>query len=312
MTNTGDDMIFQASFLPWSNALGFEPVVAPFGLLTGGAVTPTATPQEVSVAALTAMMPGIGSADASTGVLTISTASTALAVRGTEADPFRITSIIVNGSGAVAATEGLVGSAFSETRGAAGGPPLIPVDAIEIAQVRLQSDDAGVVLASEIFTVPGIHRELASYPVYTMDFGRGQVHFSEALPAIHVGPTTKRVSVRGATPLFSPLPKAYDWVPAESTYSIDSTDTYDGPIGSANSSLGQASFSIMLEDGITDGFLSMKGKTIWVEFRPDRDRMTPRQVTQGVLGVSRTNPASGSPTASCTITPSVESLDIKE
>ena len=312
LTNTGDNMIFQATFLPWSNAVGFEPVVGPFGLLTGAGITPTATENQVSVAALTAMMPGIGSADSETGVLSINSASPVLASRGDAGDPYKITSIIVNGSGVVESLPGDKGSAFSEVRGDPGAPPEIPVDAIEIGQVRLSSHTAAYVMPGEIYTVPGIHREMSAFPVFIIDYGRGQVHFSEALPAIHTGGTTKRVSARGATPLFSPIPKAYDWVPAESTYSITSTDTYDGPIGSASSSLGQATFSVMLEDGITDAFLAQKGKSVWVEFRPDRDRVVPRQLTQGVLGVSRTNPASGSPTASCTVTPSVESMDIRD
>jgi hypothetical protein len=101
-------------------------------------------------------------------------------------------------------------------------------------------------------------------------------------------------------------------VPAESTYSISSTSTYDGPVGSASSSLGQASFNAVLKDGITDAFVSKKGQNVWIEFRPDRDKTAPRQLTQGILGISRTFPAGGGNfTASCTVTPSTETLDVK-
>jgi hypothetical protein len=118
--------------------------------------------------------------------------------------------------------------------------------------------------------------------------------------------------MRGATPLFAPLPNTSDWVPAESTYSITSTSTYDGPIGSASSSLGQASFTAVLKDGITDNFVASKGKELWFEFRPDRDKTVPKQLTQGIFGVSRTFPAGGGNfSAACTITPRVESVDVR-
>jgi len=135
---------------------------------------------------------------------------------------------------------------------------------------------------------------------------------AEALPLIHTGALAKKVYFRGAAPLFAPIPKTSDWVPAEATYSINSTDTYDGPVGSASSSLGQASFNAILTDGITDAFLAQSGKDIWVEFRPDRDKLVPKQLTQGILGIGRTFPAGGgSFTAACTVTPREKTLDVK-
>ena len=310
MTDTGDNTTFEASFAPWSNVSGSEPVVAPYGLLTGGAITPTATNNQVSVAALTASMAGVATADAQ-GVVSVDT-GTLLATRGTEVSPFRITSFTVDSDGDLVAIAGTVGSAFSEDRGAAGGPPYIPVGSIELGQARLSSDTAGVVLSSEIYAVPGQHTETAGYPVFEVDYATGSVTFATALPTIHTGDLPKDVYVRGATPLFAPIPRTSDWVPAESTYSITSTDTYDGPVGSASSSLGQATFTAVLSDGIIDSIVQQKGKTLWFEFRPDRDKMLPKQLTQGVLGVSRTFPAGGgSFTASCTITPNVESLDVR-
>jgi hypothetical protein len=67
----------------------------------------------------------------------------------------------------------------------------------------------------------------------------------------------------------------------------------------------------MLKDGITDFFLAQRGKTIWVEFRPDRDKTLPKQLTQGVLGVSRTFPAGGGNfSAACTLTPNAQTVDV--
>jgi hypothetical protein len=307
LANSGNDMYYAGSVSPWSNAAGAEPVVGVYGLMTGGAITGTGTNNQVAVAAATVMMPGAVGA-AADGTLVVSGNVTVADADGTPAHI--ITSIVVGADGNLAAAPGTAGAAFTETRGVAGGPPWIAPGAIEIGQVRRAAAAPALIVSGEIFQVPGLHVERSDYPVYDVDYARGWVVFSEALPLIHDGGTkTKMVWARFATPLFSPIPKASDWVPAESTYSITSTDTYDGPVGSESASLGQASFTAQLSDGITEPFISQRGKRIWVEFRPDRDRSYPRQLTQGVLGVSRTNPASGNPTASCTLTPAVETLD---
>lgn len=310
MTDSGDQTIFTASFSPLSRASGYEPTVCPYGLLTGGAITPdTGTNDSVDVAALTVCAPGMTGADAD-GVVSVS-ADTVSITRAVSTDTHIINSITVDSSGAIAAVAGTDGTAFSETRGAAGGPPLIPVGSVEIGQVRTTSFTAAEVTTAEIFQVPGQHQERSDYPIYDVNYATGTVTFVDALPTIHTGTVAKKVYIKGYTPLFAPLPKVSDWVPAESTYSINSTDTYDGPVGSSSSSLNQASFSTIITDGITDNFVSKKGDNIWFEFRPDRDKTVPKQLTQGIFGISRSYPAGGgSFTASCTVTPETETTDI--
>jgi len=309
--DAGDHITFAASFAPISNAAGAEPVVAPYGLLTGGAITPSVTNNVVNVAALTVSAAATTGADAN-GV--VSVAGTTATITRPATNVAKVCSITVDATGAVSVVAGTDGASttFSETRGAAGGPPLIPVGSVEIGQVRVTTSTAAVIAAAQIYTVPGLHAELAAYPVYALDYATGKVEFADALPLIHTGSLPKKVYIKGSTPLFAPIPQTSDWVPAEATYSINSTDTYDGPVGSASSSLGQASFTAILKDGITDSFLAQKGKNIWVEFRPDRDKSVPKQLTQGLLGISRTFPAGGgSFSAACTVTPSVASLDLK-
>jgi hypothetical protein len=309
MTDSGDLTTFAASFSPWSRASGASLTVAPYGVKTGGAITPTANNDEVSVAALTVVAPGMTGADAN-GVVTVASDTVSIS-RGLTTDTHRITSITVDSTGAIAAVAGADHTAFSETRGADGGPPFIPVGSIEIGQVRVTSITAGVVLASEIFQVVGLHQESTLSPGFSADYFNGQVTFDAVLPAIHTGGVAKKVYVKGATPIFATVPKASDWVPAESTYSISSTDTYDGPIGASATALGQASFTCILNDGVSDQILSVKGENIWFRYQPDRDQSTPYQLTQGIFGVSRTFPAGGgSKTASCTVTPEVESQDV--
>jgi len=308
MTGSGDRLNFSASFAPISRAVG-DLIVAPYGVKTGGVITPGASNDEVDVAALTVVAPGMTGADAD-GEVSVS-AGTVSITRGVTTDTHNITSITVDSSGSLVAVSGTDGTAFVETRGAAGGPPLIPVGSVEIGQVRTTSVTAAMVDAGEIFQVVGQHQERSDYPVWTVDYANGEIDFVDALPAIHTGAVPKKVYIKGSTPLFAPIPKASEWVPAESTYSITSTDTYDGPIGSSSSTLGQASFSAVLTDGITDAFVALKGRNLWFEFRPDRDLTTPKQLTQGIFGISRTFPAGGgSVTAACTVTPEEATTDV--
>jgi hypothetical protein len=309
--DSGDATVFDVSFAPISNVAGAEPVIAPYGLLTGGAITVHATDDTVTVAALTASMAAVSGADED-GVLSVA-AGTGVITRPLT-NVSRVNSITITDAGAIAVVAGTSGAttAFSETRGAAGGPPLIPVGSIEIGQVRVTTSAAAAITAAQIYTVPGLHVERSDYPVYALDYATGEITFAAALPLIHTGAVAKKVYARGATPLFAPIANTSDWVPAESTYSINSTSTYDGPVGSASSSLGQAGFTAIMRDGITDSVLAAKGTEIWVEFRPDRDKTVPKQLTQGIFGVSRTFPAGGgSFSAACTVTPRTESVDIK-
>ena len=312
LTDDGDATLFTAANSPWSDLAGHEPVIAPYGLMTGGAVTPTGTDNQVSVAALTASMAGVSGAD-SNGVVSVSS-GTLLATRGTDTNPYQITSLTVDSDGDLAAIAGTAGSAFTDDRGANGGPPYIPVGSIEIGQVRLSSDTDAAVTQGEIFTVDGLHVERSDWPVSRTHYVTGAVEFSTALPLIHTGDVPKLVYARYSTPLFSPVPNSSDWVPAESTHSVTSTETYDGPIGAESSSLGQASFSANgLRDGMSDPLMQAKGRRLWFRFHPDRDKSYPHQLTQGTLGVSRTFPASGGGiNASCTVTPREESRDVLE
>ena len=310
MTNGGNAAVFSASFFPISNAAGFESVVAPYGLLTGGVITPHTMANQVNVAALTASMAGATTADAS-GVVAVASGSVTVTRPATAVA--KVVSITVDSTGALAAVPGTDGAtaAFSEARGAAGGPPLIPVGSIEIGQVRMTTTGSAVLSANQIYAVPGLHLERSDYPVFSVNYASGEVTFAAPLAAIHTGNVAKKVYIKGAMPLFAAIPQTSDWVPAEATYSINSTETYDGPVGSSSSSLGQAGFSAILKNGITDAFLAQRGKAIWIEFRPDRDKMLPKQLTQGILGVSRTFPAGGGNfSAACTVTPNVQTVDV--
>lgn len=310
MTAAADRQTFSLATRPWSNAAGYEYVVAPYGLLTGGAITPESggANDQVDVAALTAMMPGATGASATTGVLTVAADEDVSITRGTSTNTHCITSITVNSSGAIAAVAGTASTAFSETRGAAGGPPLIPDGSIEIGQVRTTSITAGKITAAEIYQVPGVSQERSDFPVYSVDPIRGQVTFAAALDPIHTGAIPKRVYARVATPIFSAMARCRNWVPAEVTSSVSSEDYYDGPIGSVSSSVGQASFEMVLSDGVTDAILAKDGQDLMFKFWPDYNK-SPYQITQGIFRKTRAYGVGANPTMSATISASQATVD---
>jgi len=254
MTDSGDHNTFStASASLWSNKGGYEPNIYPDGLETGGVVSPGAAVEKVSVAALTCYL---------AGVLTTVAADAAVAVTRPAASPAglkKISSITINSAGAIAVVAGTDGSAFSATRGAAGGPPLIPVGSIEIAQVKLTSAVSAVLESYEIFQVIGTHCERYDYPVWTEDPFNGTITFSQALPASHVGSPATYKGVYGEVyePIFVEQDPASDFTPPENSHSVSSTQTYSGTIGSTSSSLGQGSFKAFLKDGVTDPLVKL-------------------------------------------------------
>jgi len=304
MTDGGAHTIYTTTNKPWSQSTGYEPVIAPYGLATGGAIIPAAAlgTNNVDVAALTAMMPAVSGASATTGLLTVSAAVNTVCTRGTSTNTNIINSITITSAGAVAVVAGTATTAFVETRGAAGGPPFIPVGSIEIGQVRFTATAAAVVSTSEIYQVVGVHQERYDYPVYQPDYINGKITFAAALPLSHTGSVTKLVYARVATPIFAGISNARDWVPAETTNSVSSESYYDGVVGSASSSLGQASFTAALSDGTTDGIISKVGQNLLFRFKPSSNGSA-YQLTQGILGITRTFGVKASPVGTFSISP---------
>jgi hypothetical protein len=326
MTPDSVRTVFTSATRPWSGTVvtpGVEPyVVAPYGLITGGEVTPGAVAGNVAVATATAMMPGVVGHDANTGVVSVN-ANTALVItlnNSAEGTPYRIDSVTVNSSGAYALEAGRPHSAFSEVRGALGGPPTIALGSIEIAQIRRNFYHATVnqaVTAAEIFQVPGTHQERYDFPVWSQDPIRGQITFAAALPLIHgadpeLGATAgKLVYARYATPLYAPVARCRNWVPAGRAPSVSSEDYYDNVTeGSVSFSLNAATFEASLSGGLaaTDPLVAMEGKVLLFRFKPDKNR-APYQITQGILGVARTFGVGESAKGSFTIAANQPSVD---
>jgi len=303
MTNSGDRIKFTSSATLFSEATGSAPDVRPDGVLTGGAVTPAAAAgvNNVDVAALTCYLAGVKTTVAAGADKAITRPATAVS---------KINSITINSAGVITVIAGTDGAttAFSETRGAAGGPPFIPVGSIEIAQVRVVSNTAAVITAAQIFSTIGTHREKADFPVFTTNNADGTVSFSQALPASHTGSVPKGVFASYAEPIFTEQPFANDFVPAETTHSTSSSQVYGATVGASSSSLNQGSFTAILKDGITDDILGRKNETLWFRYFQDKFKSA-YILTQGKLGISRTFGAADNPKVNCTVSPKIASVD---
>ena len=313
LTNSGDETIYTSGADLWSNRSGYAPAVHPQGLASGCAITPAAsgTNNYIDISAGTAYIDG---------VLTAIPADTDVEVtRATSTDTHIINSITIANDGSIAVEAGTDhASAFSTTRDADGGPPLITVDSIEIGWVMLTSFTAAAITAAEIFQVPGTHVERSDYPTWTTHYirtasgalGYAGVTFASALPTIHTGPLPKEVWASYSTPAFAEVPNATDFVAAETSYSVSSTQVYGGTIGATSTSLGQGSFTAHMSTGVYEGFEQLKGQKLWFRHHPNRLNSVPCTYTNGFLGVARKWPAGDSITAACTISAESETVDV--
>lgn len=294
LTDSGDHMAFIGSASPWSRRDGYAPTIRPNGLLTGGAVTPAATglADAVDVAAGTCYIAG--------ALVSFNAVADLVVTRPADANTHQINSIAVASNGTVSDIDGTDHTAFSETRDANGGPPLIPVASVELAQVRLAAQASADIVASEIFSVVGVHTERSDYPVYDIDYYLGKVTFVDDLPLIHTGVVAKKVYAAYAAPIFADVSIASDFVAPEDSYSVSSTQVYGRTIGATSSSLGQGAFTAYLNDGVTDALVGLSGQNLWFKFFPNK-YAAPYLMCQGLLGVGRNFPAGDNITAACTI-----------
>ena len=303
LTDSGDRTIFNSGASLFSESTGNAPIVKPDGVLTGGIVSAavSATNDVVDVAALSCNLAGVETAVGS-GV------DTAIARAAT--DVASVSSVTITSAGAIAIVKGTdsADTTIVETRGAAGGPPFIPVGSIEIAQVRTTTNAAGVILAGEIFQTIGTHLEKADFPTFEVDNFSGKITFNSVLPDSHTANVAKGVFASYAEPVFTEQNFANDFVPAETSHSVSSEQVYGATVGTSSSSLGQGAFTAILKDGITDNLVQRKNENLFFRYYQDKYK-APHILTQGKLGIGRTFGAADSPKVSCTISSNAESSD---
>jgi len=295
LLDSGDSKTFEGLAAPWSGRAGFEPDVKPDGVINGGSITPGAA---VDTVAVEAVLCNLG------GTETTVSGNTAVALTRASTDSHIINSVTISSAGAIVVVAGTEGTSFSETRGAAGGPPYIPVGSIEVGQVRLNAQASALVTAGQIFQVIGLHQERYDTPLFEVDSYKGTVVFAGALSAIHTGDEPKGVYASYATPILQDIEPVRDNVVPEEAYSVSSEQYYGRAIGSTSRSLSQGSFTYAMKDGITDILAKLEGENLWFEFLPSRYQNKVKFLYQGILGVNRSYPASGAMTMACTVSAS--------
>lgn len=292
MTDSGDHITFDSTASYFSEVGGKEAAITPDGILTGGEVTPDTTNNQVNTSAISCNLAGV--------VTAVGSSAGDACTRATTADFFLINSITVTSAGAIAVVAGTEGAAIVETRGAAGGPPFIPVGSIEVEQVRLEGNSAALVVEADIFGVPNQHRDEALFPVWDENNIEAEVVFASALQLNHTGSIPKAVFAKVYNPIFNDISLASDFVPPENSHSVGSNQVYSNTIGSRSSSLGQGSFTAYLKDGITDPVVTQQDEILFFRFYPNKLK-TAHVISQGMLGLARTFPAADSIQAACTI-----------
>lgn len=104
--------------------------------------------------------------------------------------------ITVNtGTNAITATKGLDGDAYSDTFGAAGGPPLVGTDEIIIGAVKLYSNTSAKITAEDIFYTDsaGVLLQERSHTNYEIHPVEGGVLLGAALGKFHTGSVGRKV-----------------------------------------------------------------------------------------------------------------------
>ena len=285
-----------------------EAEVRPNGVVTGrNLVSPAVSGSNnlVDVAAFTAWLAGVDEAVVADADVAITRPATNVA---------KICSVTLDAAGdiVVVAGDDSLSAAFSAVRGAAGGPPFVPVGSIELAQVRLTTSAAAAIAAGEIFQ-GGEYTERAISPTPEVDpTGRGDwaddaatvrahVRFASALPAIHTGNTTKRVYDNYAAPIFGEVSRSADFTPAEESYSTSTSEHYGGADNTESTSLGQAGFTAKLATGVDDAVIGAKGTIRTFKFLPDKNKAGKVLVTQGRVATARTFAVAGQKQAKVTI-----------
>jgi len=316
LTDSGDHKNFTAADPVFSGASGFAPDVRPDGIVTGRNVVGVAASGSndvVDIIGFTANSAGTTFTVAAAADESITRAAGAFA---------KVNSITMDNAGAIAVVAGVdsADTSFSEVRGANGGPPFIAVGSVELGQVRTVGSTAAPITAAEIFQVVGQHTERSDFPGNTVNnIGKGtnallsaqvnaHVELADALPLSHTGSVPKGVYAQYYTPVLADLKKTSAFVPAETSHSTSTEEYYGGAINSTSESLGQASFTALLDDGITDAEVAAKNSVLTFKFFQDRNK--PAYILQqGVLGIARTFEVAGQSQASMTVSPEEASAE---
>ena len=257
MTGTGDNRTFVCGAASFSlceqdeNGVDRRPVVRPDGLRNGCRIRGASS--------------GISDAvDVSEGSLWIAgaevavTASSDITITRPVSGSVKKVSVVANSLGSISLVDGTEGANFSDSRGAAGGPPFVDVGKVEIAILKL-SDVSGPISESEISFFP----EYSFAPSFDLSPHEGKVIFREDLPLIHTEGVSKNIYITYCEPAVAPV----DMFSITPPYSRREFDYSFSRL--AQSKIQEGRIQISLSGDQSDLLRRIEGSVRLFEFMPD-------------------------------------------
>jgi len=304
LTYAGDLRTFTFTAPEVSGKSSVAPDIRPNGLINGAKIVPAAsgTADLVDIFAFSAYSKGVK--------YVVATAEDQTITRGATSEIAKVSSITMTSAGAIAILPGMdsTDTTVNRTRGVAGGPPFIPEDDVSLGEVQFSGAGAGTSVPigiSQVFQTPGQHVERSNLPSFELlSLGKGaqaeaveetyaHIRMAGPLPLVHTGSEPKRIWATYATPGYYKADRASEFSPSQTTFSGSSASFYRGQLSSSvSSSLGEAGFKGVMEDGISDLVLEQEGQVIIIKFYQDENK-APYSLTQGVMGITTAFPVEG-------------------
>lgn len=274
------------------------------GVLTGLALTPGSGFNEVDVSAGSAYIQG--------QLVEVTATTVSDITRPTTIGQVLVTALTVDSAGSITATPATEG-ATSTTRGAAGGPPYLPVDEVLIGYVTATYYDGSasgerILTAGEIDSSSKEYAAIPSSKVVFHDETQlvGIVEMANTLPQIHAataaGPGTacRNVYASYYEPEFEEIPDAKDFSFTEDVSTYKSKAYKDA---SEETAIGTPSWSASFSAYFTtvDDILNLvKNSKRWIKHYPDSD-LAPHWAGMSIVKVGRETPVENNMMASITL-----------
>lgn len=274
------------------------------GVLAGLSLTPGSGFNEVDISA--------GSVNVQGQVVEVSATTESGITRPTTLGQVLVTALTVDNAGAITATPGTEG-ATNTTRGAAGGPPFLPVDEVLIGYITA-TYYTGSASGEKILTTGEIDsssKEYAAIPSAKIVFHDeeqlvGVVEMANTLPLIHAataaGPGTASRNVYASyyEPEFEEIPDAKDFSFTEDVSTYKSKAYKDA---SEETAIGTPSWSASFSAYFTtvDDILNLvKNSKRWIKHYPDSS-LAPHWSGISIVKVGRETPVENNMMASITL-----------
>jgi len=277
----------------------YEPIVRLDGVISGCALAVYSSNNAVEISAGSYYLKGTK--------VTLAAGTAESLARPAVSGNVLITAISVDADGNITKTAGTEGTP-SETRGAAGGKPYIPVDEVLLGYVTLGYTATSVGAAVTATEIDNESKERTTIPGYSVVYHDtdnlfGAIDFSVALDAIHTGDTVRNVY-------------AQYWAPADFVKIDDAKDvSYDGAVdvktsqaygdASVRAAIGTKSWTGSFDfyfDKVDGDIMSIiKESKRWVKIYPNENN-TDHVTGRCIIAVGRNIPVDDTMSGSATLT----------